>query len=124
MEMTFYRCARCGQIVAVVKKTGSPVICCGAPMEEIVPGSVDASLEKHVPAVALRPGLVEVTVGSAEHPMLENHFIEWIALQTKNGNQRKALKPGGAPKASFFVSEDDEVLAVYAYCNLHGLWKA
>ena len=124
MEMKFYRCEVCGQIVAIVKKTGAPVVCCGTPMQEIVAGSVDASVEKHVPVVVREGGKVTVSVGSVAHPMAEEHYIEWIALKTKQGNQRKALKPGDEPKACFFICEGDEVEAAYAYCNLHGLWKA
>ena len=123
MEMVFYRCEHCGQIVAVVKKTGVPIVCCGKPMTEIVPGTTDASVEKHVPVYAVENGIVTVTVGSVEHPMLPEHYIEWIALKTTGGNQRKVLKPGDAPKACFAICEGDEVEAVYAYCNLHSLWK-
>jgi len=124
MEMKFYRCNHCGQIIAVVKDAGVPVVCCGEKMQEIIPGSVDASLEKHVPVVAYENEKVVVSVGSVTHPMAEEHYIEWIAIQTKNGNQRKALKPGDAPKAEFALVDGDKVEAVYAYCNLHGLWKA
>ena len=124
MGMKFYRCAHCGQIVAIVKETGVPVICCGEAMQEIVPGSVDAAVEKHVPVYEVKDNKVIVTVGSTEHPMLPEHYIEWIALETKQGNQRKALKPGEEPKACFALCEADEVVAVYAYCNLHSLWKA
>lgn len=124
MEMRFFKCERCGQMVAVLKKTGCPVVCCGEPMSEIVPGTVDASAEKHVPVFEVDGDTVKVRVGAAEHPMLEAHYIEWIALQTKQGNQRKALKPGEAPEACFRICEGDEVEAVYAYCNLHSLWKA
>ena len=99
MEMKFYKCPVCGQIVAVVKKTGVPVMCCGKPMQEM-------------------------TVGAAEHPMLPEHYIEWIALQTAGGTQRKALKPGMEPKACFSICDGDAVEAVLAYCNLHSLWKA
>ena len=124
MEMKFYRCAHCGQIIAIVKGTGVPVMCCGEDMQEIVPGTVDASLEKHVPVYEVSNGKVEVKVGAAEHPMIDEHYIEWIAVQTKEGNQRKALKPGDKPSACFSICDNDEVVAVYAYCNLHGLWKA
>ncbi len=123
MEMKFYRCATCGQIVAIVKKTGVPVVCCGKPMQEMVPGTTDASLEKHVPVYELKDGKVIVSIGSVAHPMVEEHFIEWVSLQTRFGNQRKQLKPGDEPKVCFSVCEGDEVEAVYAYCNLHGLWK-
>lgn len=124
MEMKFYRCKVCGQMVAVVKRTGAPLKCCGQDMEEIVAGSVDASLEKHVPVFEVNGNVVTVRVGSAAHPMLPEHFIEWVALQTKQGNQRKKLNPGEAPEVKFALCEGDEVEAVYAYCNLHGLWKA
>ena len=124
MEMKFYRCSHCGQIVAIVKGTGVPVVCCGEPMKEIIPGTTDGAVEKHVPVFEVKDGVVTVCVGSVEHPMLPEHYIEWIAIQTKNGNQRKALKPGDAPKATFYIGKADEVLAVYEYCNLHGLWKA
>ena len=124
MEMKFYRCKHCGQIVAIVKKTGVPVMCCGEKMEEIIPGSVDASLEKHVPSFEVKDGKVKVRIGSIDHPMIPEHYIEWVSLQTKYGNQRKALKPGDDPFVCFSICDGDEVEAVYAYCNLHGLWKA
>ena len=124
MEMKFYRCKKCGQIVAIVEKKACPIMCCGEPMEEIVPGTTDAAVEKHVPVFEVKDNKVYVTVGEVAHPMLAEHYIEWVAIQTKNGNQRKILKPEEEPKAVFAILEDDEVLAVYAYCNLHGLWKA
>lgn len=124
MEMKFYRCAHCGQIIAVVKKTGVPIICCGEPMKEIIPGTTDASLEKHVPVYEVKDGKVIVKVGAVDHPMLSEHYIEWVAIQTKFGNQRKSLNPGDAPQVCFRLCDGDEVEAVYAYCNLHSLWKA
>ena len=124
MEMKFYRCKHCGQIVAVVHETGAPLVCCGEKMEELVAGSVDASFEKHVPVVNVKGDMVEVRVGSVDHPMIPEHFIEWVCLQTKQGNQMKALKPGEAPVVCFKLCEGDEVVAAYAYCNLHGLWKS
>ncbi len=124
MEMKFYKCSKCGQIVAIVKKTGSDIICCGEPMQEMVPGTTDAAVEKHVPVYEVKGNTVYVTVGDVEHPMLPEHYIEWIAVKTKFGNQRKALKPGEPPKACFTLCEGDEVEAVLEHCNLHGLWKA
>ena len=122
-EMKFYRCEVCGQIIAIVKKTDAPVMCCGQKMAEIIPGTTDASVEKHVPVYEVKDNKVYVTVGEVIHPMLPEHYIEWVAIQTKNGNQRKALQPGDEPKACFSICEGDEVEAVYAYCNLHSLWK-
>ena len=124
MEMKFYRCSHCGQIIAIVKETGVPVICCGEPMTEVIPGTTDASLEKHVPVFTVEKNKVHVSVGSVEHPMVPEHYIEWVAIQTKLGNQRKQLSPGDEPKACFSICDGDEVEAVYAYCNLHSLWKA
>ena len=124
MEVKFYRCKKCGQMVAAVKKKGCPIMCCGEPMEELVPGTTDASVEKHVPVYEVKDNKVFVKVGEVEHPMSEEHYIEWIMLQTVNGNQRKTLDPSDKPEAVFAILEGDEVKAVYAYCNLHGLWKA
>lgn len=124
MDQKFYICKRCGNIIEMVKPSGVPVVCCGEPMTELVPGTVEAAVEKHIPVYEVKDGKVSVTVGSVEHPMAPEHYIEWISLQTKQGFQRKALKPGDAPKACFSLCEGDQVEAVYAYCNLHGLWKA
>lgn len=124
MEQKFYRCEHCGNIIAFLHNSGVPVICCGEKMKEIIPGTVDASKEKHVPVVTVAGNKVTVTVGSIAHPMVEAHYIQWIFLQTKEGNQRKILAPDKAPTAEFFINEGDEVVAVYEYCNLHGLWKA
>jgi superoxide reductase len=124
MELKFYRCPVCGQIVAIVKETGSPLICCGQEMQEIKAGTSDGAREKHVPVYEVKGNIVTVNVGSVDHPMLPEHYIEWVVLQTKTGNQRKALNPGDAPKVSFAMCDGDEVVSVYAYCNLHSLWKA
>lgn len=123
MEMKFYRCKHCGQIIAKVKNTNVPVICCGEPMSEIIPSSTDAAIEKHVPVITKENNKVVVKVGSVEHPMVDAHYIEWIALETKLGNQRKALKPGDKPEACFSLCDNDEVIKAYAYCNLHSLWS-
>lgn len=123
MEQKFFICKTCGNIIAMVKESGVPVECCGEPMAELVPGTVDASLEKHVPVYEVKDGVVAVTVGGVEHPMAPEHYIEWISLQTDKGNQRKVLKPGQKPSATFYIGKDEQVEAVYAYCNLHGLWK-
>ena len=123
MEQKFYICEHCGNIIAMVKPSGVPVMCCGQKMKELIPGTTDAAVEKHVPVYEVKDNIVTVTVGSVTHPMLPEHFIEWISIQTKFGNQRKVLKPSEEPKACFALCEGDEVEAVYAYCNLHGLWK-
>ena len=122
--MKFYRCPHCGNIVVKIKDSGVPLVCCGQKMEEIIPNTGDGSGEKHVPVYEINDGIVTVRVGSVDHPMLDNHYIEWIIVQTKAGNQRKILKPGDAPVAKFYIAKDDEVVNVLAYCNIHGLYQA
>ena len=122
--MKFYRCDHCGNIITFLHSAGVPVMCCGQKMTELVPGTVDASAEKHVPVVVQEGNQVLVKVGSAEHPMVAAHYIQFIAIETNLGSQIKYLKPGEKPTASFAILDDDEVVAVYEYCNLHGLWKA
>lgn len=124
MEQKFFICEHCGKIIAVVKESGVPVMCCGQKMKEIIPGSTDAAIEKHVPVYTVENNIVKVKIGEVEHPMLSEHYIEWVSVQTKQGNQRKLLVPGAAPEVCFALCEGDEIEAVYAYCNLHGLWKA
>ncbi|MBE5739180.1 MAG: desulfoferrodoxin [Clostridiales bacterium] len=124
MKQRFFRCAHCGNIIAKVFDSGVPVVCCGEEMKEIIPGTTEASQEKHIPVYTVEGNKVHVVVGSVEHPMAEEHYIEWISLQTKYGNQRKVLKPGDKPEVCFALCEGDEVEAVFAYCNLHSLWKA
>lgn len=123
MDTKFYVCPVCGQVVEKVTDKGIPVVCCGKPMEELKANTTDASQEKHVPVVTVDGNKVNVTVGSVAHPMEAEHYIEWIYVQTENGGLRKTLKPGDAPEAEFCLG-GDKAVAVYAYCNLHGLWKA
>ncbi len=122
--MKFYICEKCGNFVEMIKESGVPMMCCGQKMTELVPGTSDGAYEKHVPVYTVEGNKVTVTVGAVEHPMLEVHYIEWIAVETAKGAQRKFLKAGEKPVAEFTLTEDDSVVAVYAYCNLHGLWKA
>ena len=112
MEQRFLICEHCGNIIAMVKDSGVPVMCCGQKMTEIIPGTSDGAVEKHLPVWTVEGNTVKVSVGSVEHPMVEAHYIEWVSLQTKSGNQRKVLKPGDAPEVSFAISEGDEVEAV------------
>lgn len=122
MEQKFLKCEYCGNIVAVVKNVNDSIICCGEKMKQIIPGTIEASREKHIPDYVIQENKVIVNIGSIEHPMVPEHYIEWVSLQTKYGNQRKQLSPNQAPKVCFALCEGDEVEAVYAYCNLHGLW--
>lgn len=123
--MKFLKCRICGKIIAVVNdRPNVPTICCGEPMKEIPVNTQDGAHEKHVPVFSVKDNIVTVNVGAVNHPMLEAHYIQWIALETNKGNQRKELKPGEAPSAQFALLEGEEVLAVFEYCNLHGLYKA
>ena len=117
----FYICNHCGNLVEIVHDARVPIICCGQKMTELVPNTVEASGEKHVPVVTHESGSLRVSVGSVEHPMAAEHSIEWIYVETESGGQRKDLKPGETPSAIFHLG-DDKPVAVYAYCNLHGLW--
>ncbi len=122
-EIRFFRCDICGNLVGMIHSSGISMVCCGQDMTELVPGSVDASQEKHVPVIKVEGDKATVRVGSVDHPMLEEHRIEWIYLQTDDGGQRKCLAVGGKPEAVFSLGSA-KVVAAYAYCNLHGLWKA
>ena len=122
MEQKFYRCKCCGQIVAMVEKKKCPIYCCNQEMEELVCNMVDASSEKHVPVVSVENNVITVKVGSVTHPMVEEHYIEWISITTNKGNQRKTLRPNEEPVAKFALLDGEEVLTAYAYCNLHSLW--
>lgn len=121
--MKFYICQHCGNLISFVQNQEVPVVCCGQEMTELVANTTDAAVEKHVPVIEVDGCCVTVRVSSVAHPMAEKHFIQWIALETKQGNQLKYLHPGETPEAAFVLSEGDEAVAAYAYCNLHGLWK-
>lgn len=118
----FFRCRRCGNLVGLIENAGVPLVCCGEPMKELEANTAEAAQEKHVPVVTRKEGQIRVSVGDVHHPMEEKHFIQWVYLQTKRGGQRKGLQPGQKPEAVFCVI-DDEPMAVFAYCNHHGLWK-
>ena len=122
--LKFYICDHCGNIIEYVKNAGVPVMCCGHKMTELVPGSSDGAVEKHVPVIKLDGSHVTVEVSTVEHPMVEAHYIEWIVLETEKGVQRVNLSYTDKPCAEFVLAEGDSVVAAYAYCNLHGLWKS
>ena len=121
--MKFLRCKVCGKIVALVNDCSScPTKCCGEAMEEMVPNTQDGAHEKHIPVVNVEGNIVTVKVGEVDHPMMDAHYIEWIALETNMGNQRKELKPGDAPVAQFALLPGEKVVRAIEYCNLHGLY--
>ena len=123
MQAKFYRCSHCGNIIEMIESKGVPVMCCGKPMEELKANTVDAAVEKHVPSVVVDGNRVIATIGEVEHPMVSEHFIQWIYLHTTYGIQRRELSPSDKPVAEFYLADGEVPIAVYEYCNLHGLWK-
>lgn len=120
-ERRFYRCNVCGNMVGLIRNGGGQLVCCGQPMEQLVANTVDASKEKHVPAVERSGNQLTVKVGSVPHPMTEEHHIEWIYILSEEGAQRHCLTIGQPAETTFTVSGDGPI-EVYEYCNLHGLW--
>ena len=118
--MEFYQCRHCGNMIAFTKKSGVPVICCGEEMSQVTENTVDAAHEKHVPVITREGGKVHVAIGSVEHPMIEAQYIEWIAAEYSDSFVKYYLKPGEEPTCAF---DYEKGMKVYAYCNLHGLWK-
>lgn len=121
-ETKFFVCEKCGNLVGLINESGVPMVCCGQKMTKLEAGVTDASREKHVPVVSVDGNTVKVTVGSVLHPMSKEHNISWVYLQTDKGGQRKNLDVDGEPTVTFALS-DEKPVAVYAWCNLHGLWK-
>ncbi len=121
MKEKFYICRHCGNLIGMLHNAGVPMMCCGQKMEALDPNTTEAATEKHLPVVHIEDGAIHVNIGEVNHPMTEEHFIEWLYVETENGGQRRILHPGDAPEATFCIGEDKPV-AVYAYCNLHGLW--
>ncbi len=122
-QQKFFLCKHCGNLVGLLNNAGVPMICCGEPMVELVPNTTDAAQEKHVPVVTAKGSEITVNVGSAAHPMTQEHHIAWVYLQTNQGGHRKSPNENGAPEVHFALTEGEKPLAVFAYCNLHGLWK-
>ena len=120
--MKFFRCKHCGKIIAMVNNKPVPTICCGEKMEELVPKTQDGAHEKHIPVVSVENNIVTVRVGEVDHPMMDAHYIMWIAIVTNMGNQRKVLNPGDAPVAQFALLPGEKVVKALEYCNLHGLY--
>ena len=121
--MKFYKCDLCGQVVAIVNDRDLPISCCGTEMKEIIPHvNEDQFKEKHIPTYEIKDNKVYVKVGEVPHPMDFKHYISWIFIHTDKGNQRKTLHPGDKPEATFCLDDDEELLEIYAYCNIHSLW--
>lgn len=123
MANKFFRSMPNGHIVEAYGEFNETLVCSGDEMKELVANTQDGAVEKHTPAVTVEGNKVVAVVGEVEHPMLEEHWIQWIYLETTKGAYRRDLKPGQKPYAEFLLSEGEEPIAVYEYCNLHGLWK-
>lgn len=123
-EPEFYICKHCGNIIGLIDNAGVPLVCCGEKMARLDPNTSDGATEKHLPVITTDGAIVNVHISTVDHPMVEEHHIEWVYLFTQEGGQRKELKVTGKPEVAFALTESDEVVAAYAYCNLHGLWKA
>lgn len=119
----FYLCEHCKNLIEKIDDKGVPVVCCGQPMKELVLNTTEASEEKHLPDIHAEEGVVTVQIGTVPHPMIQEHFIEWVQLETDKGIQRKRLKAGDEPVVTFYIG-DEKPIAAWAYCNIHGLWKA
>ena len=119
-----YLCNRCGNLAGKLIDSGADMSCCGEKMTELVPKTADQATEKHVPVIEIDGRSVKVTVGSTPHPMMEEHHIDFIILETDKGFQRKVLTIGEEPSATFEISDDEKVVGAYEYCNLHGFWMA
>ena len=124
MDVKFFKCMHCGNVVVKVFDQGVPVVCCGENMVELHANDTDGAREKHVPQVTVAGATVTVKVGEVAHPMTEPHFITMIVLVTEKGYQIAPLTPSDAPEATFAVAEGDKPVRAYEYCNLHGLWVA
>lgn len=121
--MKLYRCNICGNIVVKIVNGGGKLVCCNEPMEELVPKTQDMGTEKHLPVATMEDGKLNIKVGSIEHPMEENHFIEFIAIYYNNKYQIKKLNYTDKPECTFIIEEDVSEIEIYEYCNIHGLWK-
>jgi superoxide reductase len=124
MNCKFYICEHCGKIITELKESEVPVMCCGQKMTELIPGTTDGAAEKHVPVYETKDNKVCVNIGAAEHPMTDAHYIEWICVATEQSVYFRYLNPSDKPHACFVLNEGEKVTSVFAYCNLHGLWKA
>ena len=124
MSVQFFQCTKCKKLIGVIQPSACPTVCCGTEMRALVPNTSDGAGEKHVLVITVSGSTVSVAVGSVAHPMQDDHWIQWVALETDRGMQRKALNPGDVPTAEFALLPGEKAVAVYEFCNKHGLWKA
>lgn len=123
METKFYVCPICGNVIVKCVDSGVTPVCCGRTMQLLTPNTTDGVQEKHLPEITrVDECTLKVQVGSQPHPMTPEHHIRFIYLETKCGGQIKWLDPA-QPAVTCFCTCKEPPTAVYAYCNLHGLWK-
>ncbi len=122
--MELFICKHCGNVITFLENSNVPVKCCGENMQKVNPNTFDAAVEKHVPVIEVSDLLCTVSVGSVEHPMVDDHYIKWIILETTEGVKIKYLNPGDKPIAIFSLLDGEEIISAYEYCNKHGIWKA
>ena len=122
--MKIFKCKKCGNIVFLINENSNNLACCGEAMIELKANTVDAAKEKHVPVVKIDNNKIDINIGVENHPMTDEHFIEYVIIETNKGIKSNNLIPGDEPHTSFLIDDDERILNTYAYCNLHGLWKS
>lgn len=122
-KLVFYRCEICGNLVVMINDSGINPTCCGGYMTELTENTEDGVHEKHLPVMNRIKDKVSINVGIKDHPMTDEHYIEWIIVNTDHGTYLRKLSPGNNPHAEFSVPADEHIINVYAYCNIHGLWS-
>ncbi len=121
--MNFFKCNICGNLVELVLEGKGELVCCGEPMEKLISKQTEEGNEKHLPVVSLKEKEINIKIGSIEHPMTETHYIQWIYIFYNNKCQRVKLNPNDKPETKFIINENFDILEVFEYCNVHGLWK-
>lgn len=122
-KVKYFKCEICGNIIQEVCDSGRTVSCCGREMRQLYPNITDGDKEKHVPFLSLHGDLVRIQIGKLAHPMEKEHYIQWIDLVTNLGIHRRVLSPESLPLAEFVLTDNEKIESIYAYCNIHGLWK-
>lgn len=120
-ELKIFKCLHCGNIIIKLIDNNVDVYCCNEKMKVLIPGEIDASVEKHIPKITINNNTITVNIGEIKHPMEDKHYIQFILIETNSGFQIKYLNPQDEPICTFIT--DENVIAVYGYCNIHGLWK-
>lgn len=123
-DVKLFQCNKCKNLSAMLHFSGAPMICCGEEMKELIPNTTEAATEKHIPVISISNGVIEVNVGSVAHPMIPEHYIEFIIVVTDNACYTKKLTPNDLPTAKFPIMPEEHLECALAYCNIHGLWKA